>query len=117
MNTDIIKEQLKAALEIVGSTVTLKKPASKVYDISAGSFITTEGTSDNIKVAIESYTSNEIDGTNVRSGDIKITIINDNVTLDSKDSIIMDDINYNIVNIEPQKLDDVILAYTIQLRR
>ena len=100
----------------IGSTLTLKKPSSSTYDVSSGEIVTVDGTTTTIKAIIESYTSQEVQGL-VQAGDLKIMVTHDNVIEMEKDTIILQDREYNIINVMPELQGDVILYYNVQVRR
>lgn len=113
------KEMQKIAKDLLnqfGSTVILKKPSSSNYDIASGSNIVIAGTQTIYKAHIENYKSEEVKGL-VQVGDIRILIATDNSISVSKDKLLFNSIEYNIINIEPQFLQDTIIAQTLQVRR
>jgi len=99
-----------------GSTAILKKPSSSNYDIASGTNIVIAGTQTTHKAHIESYSSEEIKGL-VQSGDVRIMVATIDSISVSKDKIIFNDIEYNIINVEPIIMQDTVIAYTLQVRR
>ena len=113
-------QMLQVAKDLInqfGSTVTLKKPSSSTYDIASGSTVVIAGTETAYKANIESYSSDEIQGL-IQSGDIKIMVPSEGIEIKmSEDKIIFDSIEYNIINIEPIYLQDIVIVYNLQVRK
>jgi len=106
----------KDLLNQFGSTAILKKPSSSNYDIASGSSIVIAGTQTTYKAHIENYKSEEVQGL-IKSGDVRIMIATDDSISVSKDKLLFNSIEYNIVNIEPNILQDTIIVQTLQVRR
>jgi len=100
-----------------GSDVILKKPSSSTYDIASGTTIIIDGTETTYQANIESYSSEEIQGL-IQSGDIKIMIPSEGVDIViADDKIIFNSTEYNIINVEPIYLQNVVIVYNVQVRK
>lgn len=112
-------QMIKVATDLInlyGSTITIKSASSTSYNTSTGQIETIDGLSVDVKATIESYSSEEIKGL-IQGGDMHMTVSSDNlvVTLDNK--IEFQGITYNILNIEPLYLEDVVVIYDLQVRK
>jgi len=100
-----------------GSDIKLKKPSSSVYDISSGETVVTPGTETIYKSVIESYSSDEIKGL-IQSGDIKMMLADNSVDISiSDDKIVFNNIEYNIINVEPLILQNEVITINLQVRK
>ena len=118
MLKDTISPVVVDMIKEFGSTVILKKKASSTYNPATGKVETTEGATITLKGLIESYSSDEVQGL-IQVGDIKLMIANDETTLFdlSSDKVVFNSVEYNIINIEPEILQDKIMFYLLQVRR
>lgn len=115
----ISPQMIAIAIDLInqfGSTISLESSSTSSYNINTGQIETIDGISTDIKATIESYKSEEITGL-IQAGDIQMTVANDDliVTLDNK--ITFKGITYNIINIEPLYLEDVIVIYNLTVRK
>lgn len=102
-------------IEQYGSTITLKTETT-AYNTTTGQIESTPNTSNPIKAVIDAYDSKEVQGL-IQAGDIKMTLANDNLTINTDAKIVFNALEYNIINIQPVYLEDNIVIYEIQVRR
>ena len=106
----------KLLIEEFGTNVVLKTPSSNTYNPATGLTTTIAGTETTIKADISQYSSEEIQGL-ILSGDLKIMISADGVTLGVDDKIVFDSIDWNIINTMPTYLQGLVVIYELQVRK
>jgi hypothetical protein len=109
-------ESLKKALgDIVVNTI-LEKAGTKVYDTATGKATDTT-TSPTIDIAITQFDFKEIDGTNVRSDDLKGVVFDTDKDIDTDDRIQYNTVSYKIINSKPIYAGATLVATEVQLRK
>lgn len=101
-----------------GSDIVLKKIGSSRYDVALGKTVTTPGTETSLKATYETYSSNEIMGL-IQAGDIKVLVaFNENIYFDiATDKLVIGSIEYSIISIQPQVLQNKTLFWEVQVRK
>lgn len=101
----------------LGVSITLRS-IDRVYNVTTGK--TTNVNADDIIFGIvENYDVNEIDGTSIQQGDLKITISESFVTevpIPNKWHILLNLVIHQIVTVEKIYVGDAIVAYKLQAR-
>jgi len=113
-----LKDEFQALVDLEGSTITVVH-YTEVYDISSGTNIMTETSRHDYKAGIEAYDSSVVKGL-IQAGDLEVIIIDnpDNPTINkSTDKVISAGQTYSIENISPDIYRDLIIAYTLQVRK
>lgn len=99
-----------------GSTVTLLRQGASVWDSGAGEYVT--GAIQKIPLAAVPVpvAVGLIDGTAIQAGDM---IIKADGIVEPKmqDKILFQGVQWSIVNIEPKIVNDIVIAYFIQVRK
>ena len=118
---DLADEMRIVATDLInefGSDVTLQKVATNTYDIGTGETITVDGATIALVAHIENFDSSEI-GALIFAGDVKVIIAwNSTTTYDiATDKVIIDSVEYNIININPITTQNKVVTYELQLRK
>lgn len=112
-----ITETAKRLLERFGQEVTLVMRSEGAYNTATGSSVITE-TSITANGVMLDYKDSEIDGTRVQQGDVRCFMESKADAIPkSGDLVVIDSINWTLV--EPKKLKPgpVLVLYDLQLRR
>ena len=112
-------------LGILGTTAAVQLPSLTVYDPATGADVITAGSQITVKSAPpELYSIDEIDGSNIITGDIKVTIgaydLGDaGIKKEQlqRSTLIINDDNLTIVTASPVFSGKIIASYELQLRR
>ena len=121
MATDLADEMRIVATDLInefGSDVTLQKVATNVYNIATGETETTAGATIALVAHIENFDSSEI-GQLIFAGDVKLIVAWNSTTtyaIDT-DKVIIDTVEYNIINIEPITTQNKVVTNELQLRK
>lgn len=70
-----------------------------------------------IEAVVYSYTSDEIDGTNILARDLKAIVFTVDEAIDQKDTITFDGIVYKICSIKEHKAGSTLVVLEVQLRK
>ena len=112
--TEAIEDIIEAINEY-GSSITLNIITKGVYNTTTGETSDTNAPV-TMKALIQSYTSKELQNTDIHADDIRFVIYLDGA-VEYKDTITFDSQVYKLLNIDPKYLQDENLMYTIQGRR
>lgn len=113
---NIARSQASKAIASYGKIATLNKIAVGTYDTVTGTTANTT-TAYSVKILIDSYAQNLIDGTIVKQGDMKITMpALNNQTPVPGDDLVFDGVTRNIVAVENVYSGEQIASFTIQAR-
>lgn len=118
---DLADELRTEATNIInefGSDVTLQKIATNVYDIATSKTITTPGATIALKAHIQNFDSSEI-GALIFAGDVKLIVAwrTDVTYAIDTDKVIIDSVEYNIININPIIAQNKTITNELQLRK
>ena len=107
------------AVELIdrfGSTVTLTRPATGEYDPATGTVNVTPQNVTSRAVRSQFHTQ-EIDGANVLTGDVKV-LVSPDIALEPQagDSITLTGTTYRVMRCEEVKPGDSVVLYTVQAR-
>lgn len=102
-----------------GQKVTITRKVQGSYNASTGSRAITTSTQTNVDALIEEYKQNEIDGSMIQLGDIKMHIPALNVNQPSNNDMITtaDSTSFTIKNVSVISPSGSPILYTLQLRR
>lgn len=112
----ISPEMIAVSIDLInqfGSTAQIQTGTDEDY--VDGSIVETPILSAEFKAVIDSYKSEEIEGV-IEVGDIRVTMTNEIVPV-IKQRFIFKGKNYNIINVVPLWLEDVVVIYEIQCRK
>ena len=110
---DSVTTALAALQDIAVSGQLLRRVAKTHVPGQAQKYTTTTFA---IKYVPGAYKHNEIDGTNVRSGDMRLTIFPFNGTPSVNDLIIIGGIEFRIKTFVPTYVGELIALYDVQVR-
>lgn len=115
---DELRIEATSIINEFGSDVTLQKVATNVYDIATSKTITTAGATIALKAHIQNFDNAEI-GELVFSGDVKLIVAwrTDVTYAIDTDKVIIDSVEYNIININPIIAQNKTITLEIQLRK
>ncbi len=110
---------IKTTIDIInqfGSPITLGTDAISEYNTDTGRIEeVTPPNSRIVKSVIENYTSQEVGGL-INAGDIKMIISNEIIpTMNTR--VTFNNLDYNIINIEPTFLEGAVVMFEIQVRK
>lgn len=110
------KEIAYSNIQRFGKRITLIKKGTSTYVAGQG-VVNTDDTQIDFYAIIDSFGNNEI-GELIKAGDIKIVVAeNDTKYNISDDKVMIDNIKYNIVNINKVYGGEIVITNEIQLRR
>ena len=78
--------------------------------------VITAGTQIDMKAEVSHYTSQEVNGI-IEAGDVRFTISSDGVSISNKDTILFNNMEWNIVNIVPTYMGEDSIIYEVHGRR
>ena len=111
-----IKEAANMLINRFGKNVILRKIPTNTYDPDTDSTTYDANQDTTIKAVFEDFNSLEVDGTNIRSGDVKINCLSDN-EITSEDFIIDGADRYSIINVNRVQPGPELIMYILQVRR
>lgn len=118
LEADNFLEFVRHSINDVGATITLRKSSNDNYDITTGTV--TPVTADyTIKGLIESYSEYFMRDGLVEMGDRKITIAAAAIAVrpEQGDSVIIEDIVYNVINVAAEFATDSPILFILQIRK
>ncbi len=99
-----------------GAPVVLNHADNGDYDVDSGAPVTKTTTSTGTAVRIE-YELKDIDGTQIRHGDVRLLIAAQNFPLpDTGDDVVFDGIIYSVVSTKPLSPAGIVMFYDTQAR-
>ena len=115
---DELRIEATALINEFGSDVTLQKASSNDYDVATGTTVTIDGAAIALKAHIENFDSAEI-GDLIFAGDVKLIVAwrSDVTYAIDTDKVIVDSVNYNIININPITTQNKTVTFELQLRK
>lgn len=112
----IARSQAASAINTYGKTATLNKLSTGTYNPATGS-VTGSLTAYAVKVLIEAYKANLIDGTIIQASDYKATLAAlNNQAPDQDDTLTVDGVTGRIVSVGPIYAGEQIAVYVLQVR-
>jgi len=98
-----------------GSTITIKRVTNGIYDASTDTVVNSETlvTTTAIK---KDFTNREIDGDLIQLNDLKV-ILKADTNITKNDLMIIDNVEYEIINIKVSKPANIVLNYIAQVRK
>jgi hypothetical protein len=107
---------LKKSLGDLLVVTTMEKAGAKVYNTATGKATDTP-TILSIEMAVTEFKFDEIDGTNVRSDDLKGYIFDTDKDIGLDDRVVYNGISYKICNPKPIMAGTTLVVTEVQLRK
>lgn len=111
-----MKNTATRLLSKYGSTVTLLRAGTNTWDSNAGEYITTPAASIPLTAVPVPVAVGLVNGTTIQAGDMMLKA-DGVVEPKMQDKVEFQGSQWSIVNIEPKIVNDVVLAYFIQVRK
>lgn len=93
------------------------KPTTQGYDPYTAEAVDNQSTTYSVKGVPEEYKAQEIDGTVVKIGDIKLHIANTGYTPAVSDTCLIDSVTYRVMNVDKVRLQGSTVLFTLGLRK
>lgn len=113
---DRMKSTATRLLSKYGSTVTLVRAGVKTWDSNAGEYVFSASTSLPLNAIPVPIQAGLVDGTTIQSGDVMLKA-DGLVKPELTDKVSFNGAQWSIVGIEPKIINDVTIAYFIQVRK
>jgi len=100
-----------------GRDVSIVYKTDGTYDAATDTLSGNSETPVTVKAVVTLYIQKEIDGTLIKNGDKQMLIAASGVKMPRSSDIVVDDCEYNIINVIEIKTGDTSMIYKIQVRR
>ena len=100
-----------------GQTVTLSRETSGTFNPVLGSYASPSATSWTGKGAAFNYNKNEVDGTQIRADDLRLTLEAVSTPPITGDTVTVNGIDYTAVGVTTTSPGGTVVKYDVQLRR
>lgn len=116
--TDVVKgvEEAKKALADLVISVPLTKVGTSTYNTSTGKLTPSESTP-TIEMCVTAFGHDEIDGTNVRSDDLKGVVFTVSQDIDSEDRVTIGGVEYKVCGVQRHFAGEILVLYEVHLRK
>ena len=114
-----VQSAISRGVESLGSLVmaaTLNKTITGNYDVSTGSVSTSLSTT-TLGVVVDKYTVSDLINTSIESTDLKVLAFPNGVTPASGDSITLNAVVFNVLNVSANYVGDKVVLYELQCRK
>jgi hypothetical protein len=117
--TDLQNTVLSLLTEWGRINITLRRLTPGAYNPSTGGSAASTTKDYTVTGALLNYKDYEVNGTSVLAADRRCVIAAKNMTIVPAvtDTVIVDSISYNVVNLQIQEVGGTPLAYSLQIRR